>query len=105
MVKHLTLSLKHRDRSKHIVGMHGQPAICMHAKLSLTTAYAKLGRSYTDQKSCLFMSIKLSKLMLNPLCNNPCWVIFAPCSRHALSICLLRSQCSEVMRSKNFWLS
>ena len=29
--------------------------------------------------------------MLNPLCSNPCRVVFAPCSWHALSICLLRS--------------
>ena len=69
--------------------MHGQPARCMNAKLSLTTAYAKLGRSYTDKKSCLYMSIKLSKLMLNPLCSNPRCVIFAPCSQ----LCIQEHSC------------
>ena len=64
--------------------MHGQPARYMHAKLSLTTAYPKLGCSYTDKESPIYMSAELSKLMLNPLCTNPCWVNFAPCSWHAL---------------------
>ena len=79
--------------------MHGQPARCMHAKSSLTTAYAKLGCSYTDKESPIYMSAKLSKLMLNPLCTNSCQVNFALCSWHALSICLLRSLCLTALRA------
>ena len=33
----------------------------------------------------------LIKRMLNPLCTKMCRVIFAPCSWHALSMCILRS--------------
>ena len=71
--------------------MYPQPARCMHAKSSVTTAFTKLGCSYTDKKCPLYMSIKLSKLMLDPLCSNPCRVAFTPYSWHALSMCLLRS--------------
>ena len=71
--------------------MYPQPARCMHVKSSLTTAFTKLGCSYTDKKCPLYMSIKLSKLMLDPLCSNPCRVAFTPYSWHALSMCLLRS--------------
>ena len=31
--------------------------------------------------------------MWNPLCSNPCWVIIATCSWHALSLCILQSLC------------
>ena len=37
---------KHRDRSIHTETQRAQPAGCMHAKSSLTSAYAKLGCSY-----------------------------------------------------------
>ena len=36
---------------------------CIHSKLSLASAYAKIGRSYSDKK-CMYMPIKLSKLIL-----------------------------------------
>ena len=62
--------------------MHGQPAGCMRAKSSLTTAYPKLGCSYTDKVSPIYMSVKLSKLMLNPLYTNPCRVNL----RHAVGM-------------------
>ena len=45
------------------------------------------------QKNPMFMPIKHSKLMLNPSCNNPCRVIFSPCSWHAVSMWILRSLC------------
>ena len=56
----------------HIESLREQPAVCMHAKSSLASAYAKLGCSYFF---LMYMSIKLSKLMFNPLCSNPCRVI------------------------------
>ena len=45
--------------------MHAQPARCMHAKTSLTSANAKLGHSHTKNNYCMYMSIELSQLMLN----------------------------------------
>ena len=49
--------------------MHARPAGCMRAKLSLTSAYPKLGYSHTKNNYCKFMTIKLSQLMLN--LNSP----------------------------------
>ena len=39
----------------------------------------------------MYMPIKLSELMLNPLCCNPCRVIFVPCSWHAITMWILWS--------------
>ena len=73
-------SLTLRDRSIHRESMYPKQARCMNAKSSLTTAYTKLGCSYTDERNPMYMPIKLSKMMLNPVCSNPCQVIFASCS-------------------------
>ena len=45
--------------------MNAQPAGCMHAKLSLISAYFKLGHSHTKNNYCMYMTIELSQLMLN----------------------------------------
>lgn len=36
------------------------------------------GHSYTNHVS-MYMTIELSKLVLGPLCSNPCQVIFTSC--------------------------
>ena len=41
----------------------------------------------------MYMPIKLSKLMLIPICSNQCKVLFPPCNWHALSMWLLRFLC------------
>ena len=65
-------------------------ALPAHSKLSLTSAYAEFSCSYND-KSCMYIPMRLSKLMLNPLCSNLRSVIFTSCNWQALSMWIQQS--------------
>ena len=45
--------------------MHAQPAGFMLTKLSLTSAYPKLGHSHTKNNDCMYKTIELSQQILN----------------------------------------
>ena len=53
----------HMERERE--SLNAQPAGCMHAKLSLTSAYSKLGHSHSKNNFCIYLVIELSQLMLN----------------------------------------
>ena len=62
--------------------MHATNGQCIHTRTSLTTALLKLGCSQCCKKDFILVPTQLSKVVLNTLCRNPCWVIFAPCIWH-----------------------
>ena len=72
----------------------------MHAIISFTSAYAKIGHLSIHNIVCWYQCAQLSQLMRNPLGSNPCWVIISFMQWHALSMCMQRSLWAKVVSYK-----
>ena len=75
----------------------------MHAcKIEFNISIHKVRLFLYSRKNRNSVPTKLSRLMLNPLCSNRFWVIFASCSWHALSMWILQSLWSHTTLSLSY---